>query len=170
MAELGAGIMTFHRFLLTVIVLFLVLTVIHWPVLSTFMGSDFFNSESDIFLQSTLGNLGFSQTVCLQSSMIKGNDQKMTCQTGEITELIDWGVATRFEDQQMCRANSEGYCHEFLNRDLVKSMFEQNCKGNTACQFKEFSQFIKNDTNSNPAYVGSCLDSESRIFFQYTCT
>lgn len=65
LAELGTGIITFHRFLLGLIVLFFVLTIIHMPVLNTFMRSNFFKNEPDIFLQSTLGNLGFSQTACI---------------------------------------------------------------------------------------------------------
>ena len=73
-AELGAGIITFHKFLTSLILLFLILIVLHIPVFINFIEGGFFKSD-DILLTSTLGNLGFSQTTCVQSSMIKGNDQ-----------------------------------------------------------------------------------------------
>ena len=51
----------------------------------------------------------------------------------------------------------------------MKSIFDSNCKGQEKCVFKEFNQFIKNDTNQNHIYLNDCLDSQARIFFQFTC-
>jgi hypothetical protein len=42
----------------------------------------------------TLGNLGFSKTECILNSMIQGNKATLRCNTGIITELIDFGVTT----------------------------------------------------------------------------
>ena len=49
-------------------------------------------------LKSSLANMGFSETKCLSTSMVQGNFLELGCQTGQITELVDWGILSKFDD------------------------------------------------------------------------
>ena len=77
------------------------LTLIHIPVFSTFAMGGYF-SNGDWLMSLTIANLGFSKSECLSSSMIAGNVLQLKCATGDITELVDWGIVTHFEDAMQC--------------------------------------------------------------------
>ena len=99
MKELGPGISTYHRLLLWLFCLFIILFILHLPVLLTFYSFDFYDGEPGSWVAGyTLGNMGFSKTECEISSMIKGNSENLKCRTGEIAQLVDWGVTTNIED------------------------------------------------------------------------
>ena len=84
--------------------LFTVLGLLHIPVLDSFVSGDFYQNEGIIasFTRTSIGNLGFSETQCKTSSMIAGNSKNIVCNSGVISELVDWGITTNFEDQQIC--------------------------------------------------------------------
>ena len=46
----------------------------------------------------TLGNMGFSKTECIIFTMIPGNQANLKCNSGRMTQLIDFGVTTHSED------------------------------------------------------------------------
>lgn len=49
----------------------------------------------------TIGNLGFSETVCQIEPMklVGHNKAQLRCKAGKITKLVDFGVTTKIEDQ-----------------------------------------------------------------------
>lgn len=99
MKELGPGISTYHRLMVMLFFLFLVLFLLHLPVLLAFKSYSFYEGESGEWVAgASLGNMGFSKTECHFSSMVTGNSKSYKCRAGEITELVDWGVTTHFED------------------------------------------------------------------------
>lgn len=81
--------------------LLVVLTLIHIPTYSNFSQGGYFEN-GDWLMSLTLANLGFSKSECLSTSMIAGNVLQLRCATGEISELVDWGIVTHFEDAMQC--------------------------------------------------------------------
>ena len=67
MSELGIGISSYHNLLVMLFSLFLVLALLHIPVVRGFTSSSFYDDETNgsFLLRRTLGNLGFSTTHCL---------------------------------------------------------------------------------------------------------
>ena len=80
--------------------LFLMLTIIHIPVIKLYKSYDFYKKEDGYGMleANSLGNMGFSETRCLIEPLIKGNQATLKCNSGHIKSLIDVGVTTRFED------------------------------------------------------------------------
>ena len=68
--ELGPGISTYHQFLLLLMTLFMMLTLLHVPVMQVYDKYEFFRDEGHSFIEMlSLGNMGFSKTECVISSM-----------------------------------------------------------------------------------------------------
>jgi hypothetical protein len=97
--------------------LFFLLAIIHIPVLRSFRGFDFYDNDEQAgyLLSHSLGNMGFSRTECEVTSMIKGNALDLTCKSGVMTQLVDWGISTKFEDQMTCKRHENNFCSEILN-------------------------------------------------------
>ena len=64
--------------------LFVVLAVLHIPVMQNFSKFSYYkNSEgSGVILDTSLGNMGFSQTQCESTSMIEGSYIDLKCNSG----------------------------------------------------------------------------------------
>lgn len=119
--ELGPGISTYHQLLVMLFVLFFVLACMHIPIINQFRSYNFYDKDSDgIIAKSSLGNMGFSQTNCVAFSMIKGNTGTLKCSSGYVSELVDWGIITHFEDKMQCARKSENICLSLLNDKLVR--------------------------------------------------
>ena len=119
--ELGPGISTYHQLLIMLFALFLVLTLMHIPVIQQFRSYNFYDKDSDgIIAKSSLGNMGFSQTNCDAFSMIKGNTGVLKCNAGYISELVDWGIISHFEDKMQCARKQDNICTPLLNDKLVR--------------------------------------------------
>lgn len=113
MKELGVGISTFHKLLVITVILFILLSLLHIPNFTIFYSSSFYNSD-DILTSGTLGNLGFSKTECVNMPMIAGNKLNMHCSDGSISQLVDWGIVTSFEDSFQCKRKDSNVCDRFL--------------------------------------------------------
>lgn len=79
--ELGPGISTYHQLLIKLFILFLLLLLIHLPVMNIFFSYDFYK-QSSVLNKLTLGNMGFSKTECSSASMFKGNSFNISCKAG----------------------------------------------------------------------------------------
>ena len=75
MKELGPGISTYHQLLVTLFVLFLVLSLLHIPVLRTFRSYGYFDNDpqAGTYAVNSLGNMGYSKTECQAVSMLEGS-------------------------------------------------------------------------------------------------
>ena len=91
MTELGPGISTYHQLLVMLFTLFLVLAGMHLITIHNFRNFKFYE-DGGILLFNSMGNMGFSKTDCVFSSMIKGSKKDIQCNTGQISELVDWGI------------------------------------------------------------------------------
>ena len=92
MRELGPGISSYHQLLLLLTLLFVVLSLLHIPVLSWFADGNYFG-EGHWIMHGMLANLGYSKTECVSSSMILGATLNLKCNAGSM-QLVDWGVVT----------------------------------------------------------------------------
>lgn len=115
MKELGPGISSFHRLIILLSVLFLILFFIHFPVLKSFRSFNYYSENDGWIVHNSLGNLGFSKTECSSSSMITGNFHNLNCKTGNIDTLVDWGIISSFEDSLTCKRQDNNICGPVLN-------------------------------------------------------
>lgn len=123
--ELGPGISSFHQLIAFLFLMFLCILLLHIPVLGNFRSYSFF--EDSLIEYSSIGNMGFSQTMCNTASMIKGNTFPMKCKTGQITELVDWGVVTHHEDSQTCVRKNNSICTPLLNNNAFNKSYKDLC-------------------------------------------
>lgn len=65
--SLGAGISSYHQQLVHLSILFLVLFLIHIPVMTIYDNYNFFEDGDSISL--SLGNMGFSESQCVIEGM-----------------------------------------------------------------------------------------------------
>lgn len=113
MKELGPGISTYHQLLVTLFCLFLILSLLHIPVIRIFRSYHYFDSDPQVgyYIGNSLGNMGYSKTECQSTAMIKGIQNNIKCMAGSIDSLIDWGVVTKFEDQLQCLRKQDDFCN-----------------------------------------------------------
>jgi hypothetical protein len=77
------------------------------------------DGTGSIMMSRTLGNLGYSSMQCKHAQMVKGNHKDLLCPTGQITQLIDWGVTLETEGALSCENTNDNYCQHFLDKDKV---------------------------------------------------
>ena len=123
--------------------LFCILGILHIPALRSFESYNFYDSDAGLLARSSLGNMGFSKTECLVASMLNGNSQRVRCRSGQIAQLVDWGVTVNFEDQNACARTADLTCAPVLDDELVKKTFEEECIGRAECTLSDFERFIK---------------------------
>ena len=110
--------------------LFLMLTILHIPAYDILSSYTFYDNNESWIPQLSLGALGFSKTQCSINSMIPGNQANLKCDAGRITELIDYGISTHFEDQMVCvRQPGLGHCNVALEESHILGVFKTMCVG-----------------------------------------
>jgi hypothetical protein len=62
--------------------------------MTIFGGYSFYDSAMSSL---TLGNMGFTESYCHTDSVVDTNLQ-LKCSAGMISELVDFGITTKFED------------------------------------------------------------------------
>ena len=162
--ELGPGISSFHRLLIMIFVLFFILCCLHLSVLTEFRAGGFYGDIDGWIVKTGLGNLGFSTTSCQSSSMIQGNTDTFRCTSGEISDLVDWGIVTQYEDSNLCARRDDLTCLPILNDKKMNDWFKKECKNKTECIIKDFSSLVHNNTGSRLVHK-SCTIPQARIFF-----
>ena len=135
--------------------LFLVLTLINVPIVNTYAAYDFFETGS--ILSYSLGNLGFSDTHCkyfpIKQALAPRNEKQFTggvhlqCQAGLISELVDFGISTKYEEQLTCsRKVSTQYCDQFLSDPDFRDYFKSQCRTSETCTIDNLRDFFKYET------------------------
>ena len=113
--ELGPGITSYHRLLLSLMLLFLILFVTHLPVLSIFSQYKFYDQDVGFIIKRSIGNMGFSMTNCESTLLMNSHQQKLECKSGRIADLVSWGFLTETESQDQCLRNDNSFCNKVLN-------------------------------------------------------
>lgn len=95
--ELGVGITSYHWLLTRLFALFLVLWLIHWPVIDIFKSYTEYNSNkhAGFGIYRSLGNMGFASVECKIRAMRKNSKARFKCHSGKIDSIVDWGVTSR---------------------------------------------------------------------------
>ena len=108
--------------------------------------------------------------------MVQGSYIDLECQTGQISDLVDWGIVTKNEDNNECKRQEHDRCLPILEPDNLKNQFDSFCKTNKNCTLLDFTYFItgegigENRTFEGPKNViNDCTGSTSRLFIQYMC-
>ena len=72
--ELGPGVSSYHQLLTVLFCLFLILSILNVPLINKYYKfGHFYGQGVGLLSQFSLGNVGFSETECVVSSMLAGN-------------------------------------------------------------------------------------------------
>ena len=99
--------------------IFLILTILHIPVMTIYSSHGYFKDETGekMPLRISLGSMGYSKTKCAATGMA-GNKVVLSCKTGVVNRIVDFGINTKFEDKDLCLRNNTGVCTPTI--DYVK--------------------------------------------------
>jgi hypothetical protein len=100
-----------------------------------------------------MGNMGFSTTKCQQSGMA-ADKFYISCPTGLIGHIVDFGITASYENKDLCVNNSTGACVSSFNSTKMRSDIETTCLSKKNCTFSG----IKNYVTSNKT---TCQSSEA---------
>ena len=101
-----------------------------------------FYSNQDSYLVTTMvGSLGFSKSECIVEPLFDNHEHHMLCQSGYITELVDWGVITSSKELKRCMRKENNPCIALLNNDLVAERIK-DCYGRSDCLFPSPDEFL----------------------------
>ena len=89
--------------------------------------------------------MGFSETKCVSMSMMEGNYIDLQCETGHISNLVDWGISAKFEDQRLCKKTENNRCFDVLEKNNFNTEFDTLCKDKKNCTLQDFTYFIKGE-------------------------
>eukprot|EP00347_Sterkiella_histriomuscorum_P023421 403334704 len=161
---LGLGVTSYFQVLRVLMFTFFVLTILHIPVMSMYKSHGNFNEETGekASLKLSLGSMGFSQVKCTQTGMATDRIV-LSCKTGFIGKIVDFGLNARFENRDMCIRNQNGVCHGSFNEKIVRQDLESTCLNQESCKINSLRSYVKfNQT--------VCLDEDAQFFVQYYCT
>ena len=79
--------------------------------------------------------------------MAYGNENlaRLKCKTGVISNLVDFGITAKSEDQYSCRHTSSNICSKYLleeGEQGIYSHFKKECMGKDSCMLQNFDRFI----------------------------
>jgi len=130
---LGFGIVSYFDLIRTMLILFAVLSLVNLPTLLIYKSYKNFSEDmvDNFHRTSTLGNMGFSMPKCVDTGM-ETNNIILSCRTGTIGKITDFGVNAKGESRTLCRRNQIGKCANAFT-DNAKAEIEK-CKGNDICR------------------------------------
>ena len=170
MKELAVGLSSYHQQLVHLFVLFLLLLLLHIPFYAVYNSYSFYKGTSALSGLS-LGNLGSSETHCAIESVAMAQDQyqvPLTCNRGRVTDLVDFGITTKFEDQHSCSKFAQTqYCQQFLDFDSIYDFFQKECRNKERCFVGSLPDFVLPDTDTSQ--ISMCFQEDSRLYVQYKC-
>lgn len=170
MKELAVGLSSYHQQLVHLFVLFSLLLLLHIPFYAVYNSYSFYKGVSALSGLS-LGNLGFSETHCAIESVQMAQDQfqvPLTCNRGRVTDLVDFGITTKFEDQHSCSKFAQTqYCQQFLDYDAIYDFFQKECRNKEKCFVGSLPDFVLPDTDTSQ--ISMCFQEDSRLYVQYKC-
>jgi hypothetical protein len=159
---LGFGIVSYFDLIKVLIWVFLILTLVNTPNIMIFQSySNYSNDMVDRGSRMmTMGNMGFSTPKCVDTGMAT-NNIIMSCKTGYIAKVTDFGINAKGEDKTLCRRNQVGACANALS-DNAKTQIE-TCKGKESCKVANIKDLVKGDQKQN------CASDLSSFFVQFMC-
>lgn len=164
--ELGPGISSFHWLLTRLFALFVVLYLVHIPVMNIFLDYDEYDDHpsAGYSVHRSLGNMGFARTECDVFPIIKGQQRDLKCASGKITKLVDWGMQSHSDSVNQCRKRSSNICNGVLNDAAFQKFFADSCHDKDFCSIQDLNNYLLKDSLTD-----KCGKKDSKIFIQYMC-
>lgn len=168
LAQLGFGIIAYVNILWTLIVVFLVFSLMLYPSMRFFhqgIGYDHVNPELAAYEAGTIGNMGYSSVQC---AVMPLDVEKMSlqCPYGKIGEIYDYGINLSDENASNCANNDDILACKPDSKSFEASMFLAPGKVTHNFEFGDFQHLYDTATIGS---VSKCNASGSRLFVQYTC-
>lgn len=63
--------------------------------------------------------MGFASDRCIHTAM-ETDKIVLSCDSGNVTEIVDFGINARFEDRDQCLMNKTGACANSLDRAKIQ--------------------------------------------------
>jgi hypothetical protein len=86
-----------------------------------------------------MGNWGFSTTKCVSSGM-EANQVLMSCETGQISRIVSFGINAKGEDAELCLQNTKGACYDVFNSTLQENL--NSCIGSDSCKTNNLKKYV----------------------------
>lgn len=67
----------------------------------------------------------------------------LSCKTGVIGKIVDFGLNAKFEDRDMCIRNPNGVCKGAFNDNIVRRDLETTCLNQTSCKIQSLRSYVK---------------------------
>lgn len=84
----------------------------------------------------------------------------MSCETGQVSKIISYGINAKHEDSELCMANSTGSCYDSFSADLKSTL--NACVGSDSCKVNNLKKYVTKNGDT-------CKDDDSHFFVQYYC-
>ena len=169
--SLGFGLIAYRHSLYSLSMVFIVLSLLMYPVLQAYESGTGINvkSVSTKFGLSSLGNLGYSTVQC--ASIPFGMEKVVIqCPYGEISEIVKDGIGINevgSTHSDACLVNDKKFgnadCSQHIKKDEVDAVFEKYCIGKANCYltFDEKSNLIDFAVKQGD---GKCADKRATFF------
>ena len=110
--------------------IFFVLTLLHIPIMHMYKEHGNFKDESGekMSIIVSLGSLGFSKTKCTSTGMLTDRIA-LSCKTGVINKIVDFGINAKFEDRDLCIRNTTGACANSIDTTKIQHDIHESCIG-----------------------------------------
>jgi hypothetical protein len=127
---LGFGISSYFQMLKVFMVMFGILFLVHLPIMNIYGKYGAYKEEplDKSTIKISMGAMGFAKTKCT-STGIATDKIVVSCQTGVISQFLDFGFAAKFEDRDQCIRNATGACATSFNRTKLGNDLESSCVG-----------------------------------------
>jgi len=163
---LGYGIVSYLSLIKVLIATFSLLSLVHLPVIITYgryenYSNDIMDNYQKVY---SLGNMGFSGPRCVHVGL-RVDNALLSCPTGSIRQLIDFGFISTDEDQNVCLRTLTDYeCEHAYNRQSALAAIESQCLNRSSCLISNISSMLHRNATG-----GLCSQAETKFFVQYAC-
>jgi len=67
----------------------------------------------------------------------------LSCKTGVIGKIIDFGLNAKFENRDLCVRNPNGVCKNTFNDKIVRKDLEDSCLNKDSCKITSIRSYVK---------------------------
>jgi hypothetical protein len=187
--SLGFGMVAYFNMLKALILMFSVFTLLAIPMISIYVGYDGQSSGNNYSKSKfSLGNMGFSESICKHIFIgIEGN-YEFTCRTGTIDKIEYTGILpaaepTVFEKYMgFCADPTDkvtpnslhpevAACQGAIQGDFIAEYINKNCAGSATCQSPiSVKDMLVPQANAPAGTPSSCYADDSIVYLQYKCS
>jgi len=181
--QLGFGLMAYRNLLEGLILCFFFLTCLIYPVTQIYARGAGYQSRvedhSPLCSKYMLGNLGYSSVQC-QTASFGLAKIALQCPYGKIDQISDAGIEGPIfginsyklkNNQQSCMVKGENKpCSDLVDKTWFNEQFRSRCVGKNECMFHRDQMTLHMDKATNPALYKECINDNSLVFVQYSCT